>query len=347
MSNVRQVLKLVMARTLFSVRRIIFLDCFCVLRAPNCPRRAMPTALWRTGLVLCFLTFCASLENDCVLGVVGRPVSLPCLYPNLLNFVNFSIEWRRDDEVVLRSVWKGNVNVEELSLNSATISADAAQTGNFSLELPTVDPKKQHKNYSLFIVSEENHSAALCTVCLRIAASFSPPQLQREEAAQGDETAFLCQTSGGFPEPVVHWLINNTEEPPEGSVRTTAASLPDSNLYNITSQLTVNISKGSSVSCSIKNLLMNETLTSTSLGAPASPVVGRASEALWIFSTALCAVVGVMVAVGVAYQIHLDRMSKKKKREYQSQQGIRGYRRRRPYEYMEETETMKPKETDV
>lgn len=96
------------------------------------------------------------------------------------------------------------------------------------------------------------------------AASFSPPQLQREEAAQGDETAFLCQTSGGFPEPVVHWLINNTEEPPEGSVRTMAASLPDSNLYNITSHLIVNISKGSSVSCTVKNLLMNETLTSTS-----------------------------------------------------------------------------------
>lgn len=327
MSEVTQVFKSVMDHTLFSIKRIIFLGCFCVSRAPNCPlraMRAMRTALWRAGLLLCFLSLCASLEDSCVLGVVGRPVSLPCLYPTLLNFVNFSIEWRRDDEVVLRSVWRGTVNVEELSVNSATISADAAQTGNFSLELPTVDPKKHLMNYSLFIVSEKNHSAALCTVCLRVAASFSPPRLQREEAAQGDETAFLCHTSGGFPEPVVRWLINHTEKPPEGSVRTLAASLPDSNLYNITSHLTVNISKGSSVSCTIKNLLMNETLTSVSLGAPASPVVGRASEALWIFSTALCAVVGVMVVAGVAYQIHLDRMSKRKKCEYQYQQGIRG-----------------------
>lgn len=53
-------------------------------------------------------------------------------------------------------------------------------------------------------------------------------------------------------------------------------------------------------------------------------MVGRASEAMWIFSTGLCAVVGVMVAVGVAYQIHLDRMSKKKKREFQQQQTNRG-----------------------
>lgn len=53
-------------------------------------------------------------------------------------------------------------------------------------------------------------------------------------------------------------------------------------------------------------------------------MVGRASEAMWIFSTGLCAVVGVMVAVGVAYQIHLDRMSKRKKREFQQQQTNRG-----------------------
>lgn len=38
---------------------------------------------------------------------------------------------------------------------------------------------------------------------------------------------------------------------------------------------------------------------------------------MWIFSTALCAVVGVMVAAGVAYQIHLDRMTKKRKNEYE------------------------------
>ena len=110
-----------------------------------------------------------STEEECVLGVVGRPVSLPCLYPKLLSLVNFSIEWRREGEVVLRSVWAESENVEELSVNSATISAGAALTGNFSLELPTVDPDAHNMNYSLFIISEKNRSAALCTVCLRIA----------------------------------------------------------------------------------------------------------------------------------------------------------------------------------
>lgn len=100
---------------------------------------------------------------------------------------------------------------------------------------------------------------------LLFAASFRSPLLRRaESAAHGGETAFLCHSSGGFPEPRVRWLINNTEEPPEGSVRTVLAPLPDSHLYNVTSHLTVNISKDSSVSCAIENPSMNETVTSTS-----------------------------------------------------------------------------------
>ncbi|XP_040897239.1 ICOS ligand-like [Toxotes jaculatrix] len=303
----------------------------------------MPVALWRTGLMLSFLRFCACLEEDCVLGVVGRPVSLPCFYPELLTSVNVSIEWRREDRVVLRSEWGEGAKVEEWSTDSATISADAALTGNLSLELPSADPSQDKTYYSLFIVSGENQSAPLCTVCLRIAASFSSPLLQREEAALGNETAFLCHSSGGFPEPAVHWLINDSEELPEGSVVTVAASLADSNLYNITSHLTVNISEVSSVSCVIKNLPMNQTLTSTSYGVQGSPKVSRASEAMWIFSTALCVVVGVMVLAGVAYQIHLDRISKRKKDEYRRQN--RGYKRQ--HRYQEETEAMKPEPEDT
>uniref|UniRef100_A0A8C4GRL7 Ig-like domain-containing protein n=1 Tax=Dicentrarchus labrax TaxID=13489 RepID=A0A8C4GRL7_DICLA len=181
------------------------------------------TTLKLTGdFSLSFTSF--STEEECVFGIVGQPVSLPCLYPKLLTFVNFSIEWRRDDEVVLRSVWKNNSNVEELSVNSATIST--------------------HRKYSEEYVKE-------LTLVL-------------EEAAQGEETVFLCHSSGGFPEPAVHWRINHTNEPPEGSVRTLALSLPDSHLYNITSHLKVNIPKESMVSCTIENLSMNETLTSTS-----------------------------------------------------------------------------------
>lgn len=127
-------------------------------------------------------------------------------------------------------------------------------------------------------------------------------------------------------------------------MRTVAEPLPDSYLYNITSHLSVNISSSTRVSCTIENMSTRERETATSceynvapqgqtlptgpahspLGSctdgPSNPVRGKASDAMWIFSTALCAVVGIMVAVGVGYQIHLDRVSKRKKKNFEKHQ---------------------------
>lgn len=307
----------------------------------------MPVSLWHTGLLLSFLTFCVSLEEPCVLGVVGRPVQLPCFYSGPVSRPNASVEWRKDDKLVLRATWKEDKDGNIWSLNGATISPDAWITGNFSLEMPKIEPKKEQINYSLYLLLD-SLEVELCNVCLKTAASFSFPLVQRQEAAQGNATVFLCQSSGGFPEPAVFWLINDTEQPPEGSVKTRSTSLPDSVLYNITSHLTVQIPKDYSVSCSIQNQRMNETLTSKSSGIGISTVRTRASEGMWIFSTALCAVVGVMVIAGVAYQIHLDRISKRRRKQYESQrQTERGNKRRN--HCTEEIEVLRQtsKETDV
>lgn len=80
-----------------------------------------------------------------------------------------SVEWRRHNEVVLRSVWGVNGNVETWSINGVNISADAPLTGNFSLDLATVNPEEDNMYYSLFIISHGNQSVQLCTVCLWIA----------------------------------------------------------------------------------------------------------------------------------------------------------------------------------
>lgn len=107
---------------------------------------------------------------------MGRPVSLPCFYPQLLTFKNFSIEWRKEDKVVLRSVFENGRNIEELSADGGTLSPNATQAGDFSLELPAVDPAEDKRNYGLFVISEANQSDALCTVCLRIAGQCTQMQ---------------------------------------------------------------------------------------------------------------------------------------------------------------------------
>ncbi|XP_054901057.1 ICOS ligand-like [Poeciliopsis prolifica] len=295
----------------------------------------MPAAPWRGAtLLLCCACLCAALEQrDCVLGEVGQPVLLPC-HPNLGRLLNFSVEWRDRDRAVFRSRWDGDGNVETWSVNYARIPTDAATTGNFSLELPSARPEHDLGRYSLFLLSGENQSAPLCTRCLRVAASFRIPEVSKLESS------YLCRSWGGYPQPAVYWLINDSRRPPNGSVSTRAQALPDSHLFNFTSQLTVNVSKDDTVSCTVKNPSTNETLT---VKLRASTSGSRASQGMWIFSTVLCVVVAVMVLAGIYYQIHLDKISKRRKKEYEEP------RRGRRYQYKQATEEMmpEPEETDV
>ncbi|XP_062306617.1 ICOS ligand-like [Osmerus eperlanus] len=300
------------------------------------------SALWRTGFLLGVMRFSSPSGEECVQVIIGEPVLLPCIYDGALplSALNFSAEWRRANDVVHRSVWGGGSQDKWTvsSRNSTRVSETAPQTGDFSLQLSMVVAADSN-TYSLYLTFPGgNHSSPVCTVCLWTAASFSFPLLLREDAEEGDETRFLCHSRGGFPKPAVRWRINETVRPPEGSVWTDFALLPESQLYNITSLLVVNISQDVSVSCSIENPSMNETLTSISNGVQPSPVVGRATEALWVFSTALCVVVSAMVLAAIAYQIQQDRAHK----DQNTEMGVRESFEDEPETWMVKEEVMDP-----
>ncbi|XP_049575175.1 ICOS ligand isoform X2 [Syngnathus scovelli] len=274
------------------------------------------------GLLLSFFfTCCNAWDEECVLGIVGHPLQLSCFYPEALNLANVSVEWRRNEKKVVRDE---NDNDDTL-------------TGNFTLNLPAVDPEEDNASYSVIISARENRSLEACSLCVRVAAPFSAPELRWEAAVEDGPSVFQCDSGGGFPEPVVDWLIDDgAQEIPEGSVQTQVELREDSRLYSVTSYLSVNVTNNN-VSCVVHNTLLNQTLTSTTYAVWHGPVVTRAKDALWVFSTALCVVVGIMVAVGLGYQIHLDRVSKRKKIQHQNRRD-RGYRRRR--QQSEETEVV-------
>ncbi|KAJ4943565.1 hypothetical protein JOQ06_006065 [Pogonophryne albipinna] len=336
--------------TAFSrVKRKLFPERFLVFISRTVPQREMPAAGWRT-LFLLLLPVCCCGGEECVLGLVGRPISLSCFLPQLLTSVNLSIAWRRGEEVVLRSVWREDGEVEEWSVSRFSTPEDASLSGNFSLQLPSVAASENNTHFSLVETSRGNSSSELCSVCLQTAASFSTPLLQREESKHGGgEAVFSCESSGGFPAPTLSWLINNKEYPPPGAVTTITTALPDTQLFNISSRLTVNLSKDDGVTCIVENPKLNETLYSSSYSVNSSTVHSRASEAMWIFSTALCVVVGVLVLTGVAYQIHLDRIDKRKKHDFQKLQSIGNKDKEEEMEEEEEKELMKPekKESEV
>lgn len=286
-------------------------------------------AFWSTTLVLGLLSYCACYEEEeCIIGVVGEPISLPCFYSgHQLDTMNFSVEWRRDRQVLLRSVW---VEAEPVELwrwhtadtNTTRLSDDALENGDFSLELSAVLPLRGAQTFHMFLVVTEGDapSSPLCTVCLRTAASFTTPSVQRLDPPEANQTTFLCHSVGGRPKPTVHWLINGTWAPPEGSVTTSTLPMANSTLYNITSRLLADVSDDTTVTCSVENPSLNETLTATSYGVKVSPVGSRASEALWVFSTGLSLGVAVLVVAAIIYQVLLDKSQKNPEKTHRGYQ---------------------------
>ncbi|XP_051753946.1 ICOS ligand-like isoform X4 [Ctenopharyngodon idella] len=141
---------------------------------------------------------------------------------------------------------------------------------------------------------------------------FSHPTLLRENGVDGGKSRLFCNSRGGFPAPSIYWLVNHTQRPPETLVTTLINTLPQSQLYNITSILSINISADAAVTCVIKNNLLNETLTATNFGVRSSTSVVRLSEHMWAFSAALCVVVFLLVAASLGFQSKWDQDRKRK-----------------------------------
>ncbi|KAG9277245.1 ICOS ligand-like isoform X1 [Astyanax mexicanus] len=261
---------------------------------------------WFRTLLLNFLCFYACQAKTCVVGMLGESVSIPCLYngPEDLTTLNISFEWRRGSEVVYKAVWRGGHEERlEVDFNSRSTVSSLAQTGNFTLKLNDIRfPDAQ--NYSLYLKRlDRGANASICTVCLSVAAHFTPPVLMRTGGKEGEATRLVCQSQGGFPEPAVHWYIHHTQHPPADTVSTHTSTLPHSKLYNVTSILYTAIPRDTTVSCAIENHLLNETLTTISYDVGSIHSHGF----VWILSVILCVIVTVLVLIALCYQKKWDR----------------------------------------
>ncbi|XP_062412341.1 ICOS ligand-like [Sardina pilchardus] len=270
---------------------------------------------WFVVLLLGLVKQSSSQEDECSVGVIGESAILPCVYNGTQSLLraNISARWRSETEEMLRGMWTQGeaelVNVSSVESSRVRMSSLCPQTGDFSMTLTDLVPMDA-KTYSLHISFDgEETSSVLCTVCLKVGAHFSFPSIQRGEADVERQTQFVCHSRGGYPQPALHWFINSTDQPPAGSVRTYAQPLQDSELYNITSVLTVSIAAHLPVTCTVENRILNETFSTINWPEEeqASPVVARASEAMWVFSTVVIIIVGLLVAVGVLFQVKWDR----------------------------------------
>lgn len=71
--------------------------------------------------------------------------------------------------MILRSVFENGQKTLEVSADRSRLPSNAAVTGDFSLEVPSVDPAEPKVTYGLFLTPEVNEEEALCRVCLQVA----------------------------------------------------------------------------------------------------------------------------------------------------------------------------------
>ncbi|XP_066561920.1 ICOS ligand isoform X2 [Amia ocellicauda] len=205
--------------------------------------------------------------QDCVIGVIGNSTVLPCVYKGdeTLEPQTVSVEWRSDDGLVVHAFVQGRDALEnqDPSYRGRTeLFTARLPEGNFSLRLSDVIEKDPGKYVCYFHKEDMESTKQLDQVCLAAAARYSETELQGVRDPDGDYADFSCSSSGGFPEPRVHWLIN-LQPPPVDTVMTLVSQDPITGLYTVFSLLTVHSTQDIAVSCTIENLQLNESKTST------------------------------------------------------------------------------------
>ncbi|XP_076870862.1 T-lymphocyte activation antigen CD80-like isoform X2 [Brachyhypopomus gauderio] len=257
------------------------------------------------------LSFSAFQAEACVVGVSGEDVLLPCLYNGHENLasLNISFEWRRGNDVVYTAAWTEG-HEKRLNQKQEHSLINMTKPGDFTMKLSNISVSDT-QNYSMHInFLDKGTSAVICTSCLTVAAHFTSPLLLQQPSMDEDVARFVCQSWGGFPKPSVLWLINFSQWPEVETVTTRVGTLPYSQLYNITSVLKANISLDSTVSCTIVNQLLNESLTTT-FGVQLDPVMQHHSAFPWVFSLTLCMLVVMLVATALGFQIKWDQEARR------------------------------------
>ncbi|XP_066561925.1 ICOS ligand-like [Amia ocellicauda] len=269
--------------------------------------------IWRAMLLLGCVDCCLSTGQPCVVGVVGGWATLPCVdhHAEDLEMGNGTVEWRSSQGAMVHSSVSGE---EPPYSGRAQLLAADRRSGDLSLRLSSITLADAQDYHCYRSTAGQQTAERLCRVCLTAAARYSEPELHRVPVPEGGDAQFSCSSSGGFPEPRVHWLLNS-QRPPVDTERTHHTQDPVTGLVSVSSRLTVSVhsTQDISVSCTIENPRLNESRSSSERSYS---VQAHGLGVKWVFSAALCVAVAVMVAATLCYQISLDRKSMRKSRTW-------------------------------
>ncbi|XP_039598928.1 ICOS ligand-like [Polypterus senegalus] len=227
--------------------------------------------IWMKLCPLLLSLVCVSAD-ECLTASIGKTVQIPCFVKTneSLKAENISVEWTTSEGLIIHSFVTGKddlTNQDSRFKGRTQLFSSGVSRGDLSLSLlnVSVDDEGTFKcSYYDSSIGDDN-SRDLSKHCLQVADHYSVPIVYGPPAGLNkSEVNFTCKSMGGHPEPKVRWSVNN--KPLEDSRRVTTTPSRDSRgRYNVTSVLTVNVTRDVSVTCTVENERLREQRTSAEI----------------------------------------------------------------------------------
>ncbi|XP_039602459.1 ICOS ligand-like [Polypterus senegalus] len=237
------------------------------MRSKKCVRSGAMPNIW-IEVCLLLLSLTNAQADGCLTAIIGETMQIPCSLntEESLKTEDISIEWQKANGPIVHAFYKGedNLSNQDSQFKGRTqLFRSELSRGNFSLGLSNVSVSDEGEFECKYSRAEEKSSRLLYWCHLQVTGRYSEPVVYRSASpvSKNSEVHFTCKSTGGFPEPKVHWSVN--KEPHQNSRRVNTTLSRDSRgLYSVTSVLTVNVTGDVSVTCTVENERLGENTTS-------------------------------------------------------------------------------------
>ncbi|NXI37947.1 CD80 protein, partial [Galbula dea] len=193
-----------------------------------------------------------ALEKKIVKGKMGEKVGLPCCHeiPTSENLRNYRVYWQKNTTEVVLAYSEG----KRISQNERYDNRTEMDARNLTLWICPVEILDDG-SYQCVVqgLGFPQNSFVVCvkSVTLFVTADFSEPEITTEVSANSCESTEMmvrCSSHGGFPKPKISGVFNNESVVWNDS----SVSKSSLNLYNITAQGWLSVTKDTSFTCSVE-----------------------------------------------------------------------------------------------